>query len=337
MKPLAAVLALAFAAPVLRRTGCASVRRARSGHDGSRQRSRAVAGRQASSRSRCARPTTTRTRARTASGSCPSGGGKPLRADRQGAERDQRRAGRTMARRVLPRAEGRRQPALARRCEGRRGAGRRPRCALDVNNFKLSPDGKHVLLSIDVFTDCAATLACTKKKLDARKADKASGTVYDKLFVRHWDTWADGRRSQLFIADARRRRQDRRRAASAEQGHRRRRAVQAVRRRHRIRVLAGWRDGLLRRAHRRQDRAVVDELRHLLGAGRRLGRAEEPHRRQPGLGRLSAAVGRRQDAVLPRDEARRLRGGPLRHHGDRSRHAARSAKSTRSGTARHRR
>jgi dipeptidyl aminopeptidase/acylaminoacyl peptidase len=77
--------------------------------------------------------------------------------------------------------------------------------ALDVNNFKLSPDGKHVLLSIDVFNECGddaqGILACTKKKLDERKADKASGMVYDKIFIRHWDTWADGRRSQLFIAD----------------------------------------------------------------------------------------------------------------------------------------
>jgi dipeptidyl aminopeptidase/acylaminoacyl peptidase len=71
---------------------------------------------------------------------------------------------------------------------------------IDVNNFKFSPDGKRVLLSLDVFTDCG-DLSCTKKKLDERKADKASGTVYDTLFIRHWDTWADGRRSQLFIAD----------------------------------------------------------------------------------------------------------------------------------------
>jgi dipeptidyl aminopeptidase/acylaminoacyl peptidase len=61
-----------------------------------------------------------------------------------------------------------------------------------------------VLVSVDVFPDCASdadVLACTKKQLDARKADKASGTVYNSIFVRHWDTWADGRRSQLFIAD----------------------------------------------------------------------------------------------------------------------------------------
>jgi dipeptidyl aminopeptidase/acylaminoacyl peptidase len=75
---------------------------------------------------------------------------------------------------------------------------------LDVNAFKLSPDGKRMLLSIDVFPDClsgADAIACTKKKLDDTKNDKASGVVYDKVFVRHWDTWSDGRRSQLFIVD----------------------------------------------------------------------------------------------------------------------------------------
>ncbi len=63
---------------------------------------------------------------------------------------------------------------------------------LDVNAFKLSPDGKRLLVSIDVFADCAGPadiLACTKKRLDERKADKATGTLYHKLFIRHWDTW----------------------------------------------------------------------------------------------------------------------------------------------------
>jgi dipeptidyl aminopeptidase/acylaminoacyl peptidase len=72
---------------------------------------------------------------------------------------------------------------------------------LDVGAFKLSPDGSKLLLSYEVFTDCA-DLACTKERLDGRERDKSTGTVYDKLFVRHWDTWADGRRNQLYIADA---------------------------------------------------------------------------------------------------------------------------------------
>ncbi|HKU17787.1 MAG TPA: hypothetical protein VJP80_00790, partial [Candidatus Saccharimonadales bacterium] len=70
---------------------------------------------------------------------------------------------------------------------------------LDLDAYKLSPDGKSVLLSYAVFTDCN-DLACTKERLDGRAKDKSTGTVYQKLFVRHWDTWADGRRSQLYIA-----------------------------------------------------------------------------------------------------------------------------------------
>lgn len=70
---------------------------------------------------------------------------------------------------------------------------------LDFNDYRLSPDGSHVLFSMNVFTDCP-TLACTKTKLDARGANKATGRLFTRLFIRHWDTWMDGRRSQLFIA-----------------------------------------------------------------------------------------------------------------------------------------
>jgi dipeptidyl aminopeptidase/acylaminoacyl peptidase len=69
---------------------------------------------------------------------------------------------------------------------------------VDVNNFKLSPDGGKLLLSIDVEPACAATLCVDPKK---EVPTKASGVLYDKLFVRHWDTWSDGKRSQLYITD----------------------------------------------------------------------------------------------------------------------------------------
>ncbi|GAP65012.1 dipeptidyl aminopeptidase/acylaminoacylpeptidase [Mizugakiibacter sediminis] len=72
------------------------------------------------------------------------------------------------------------------------------RYPLDVDNFTLSPDGTHVALSMAVYTDCA-DLACTKQRLDAREKDKATGRSYDRLFVRHWDAWSDGRRSQLYV------------------------------------------------------------------------------------------------------------------------------------------
>jgi dipeptidyl aminopeptidase/acylaminoacyl peptidase len=70
---------------------------------------------------------------------------------------------------------------------------------LDLGGYKLSPDGDRALLSYEVFADCA-NLACTHERLAAREKDKASGTLYTKLFVRHWDTWADGRRNQLYAA-----------------------------------------------------------------------------------------------------------------------------------------
>jgi dipeptidyl aminopeptidase/acylaminoacyl peptidase len=69
---------------------------------------------------------------------------------------------------------------------------------VDIDNYRISPDGRQLLFSAQVFTDCK-TIACTAARLEAIKNDKATGRVYDRLFIRHWDTWSDGRRSQLFI------------------------------------------------------------------------------------------------------------------------------------------
>ncbi|MCA9699305.1 MAG: S9 family peptidase, partial [Myxococcales bacterium] len=48
--------------------------------------------------------------------------------------------------------------------------------------------------------DCA-DLQCTVDRLAAEEADPATGVVYDRLFVRHWDTWKDHRRSMLLAAE----------------------------------------------------------------------------------------------------------------------------------------
>jgi len=70
---------------------------------------------------------------------------------------------------------------------------------LDVGTLKVSPRGDRLALTIEVFPDCA-DLACTVERFKARKKDKSSGRTYDQLFVRHWDTWADGTLSTLFTA-----------------------------------------------------------------------------------------------------------------------------------------
>ncbi len=70
---------------------------------------------------------------------------------------------------------------------------------LDVESFRISPAGDRLAMSLSVFRDCA-DLACTRQRLDAKDKDKASGKLYDRLFVRHWDTWKDGRNNVLFSA-----------------------------------------------------------------------------------------------------------------------------------------
>ncbi len=66
---------------------------------------------------------------------------------------------------------------------------------LDVGSFEASADGKTLVVSLAVYPDCT-TIQCT---LDRNARPKVpSGVVYDKLFVRHWDTWADGTRNHLF-------------------------------------------------------------------------------------------------------------------------------------------
>ncbi len=68
---------------------------------------------------------------------------------------------------------------------------------LDVGTFRIAPKSDRVLVSVEVYPDCAG-LDCTKQRLDAAAHRTAHGILYDKIFVRHWDAWSDGRRSQLF-------------------------------------------------------------------------------------------------------------------------------------------
>lgn len=72
------------------------------------------------------------------------------------------------------------------------------RLPLDVGTFKLAPNSSKLAISAEVFPDCA-DFACTANRLSANAKLKQTGAVYDRLFIRHWDTWSDGRISQLFV------------------------------------------------------------------------------------------------------------------------------------------
>jgi dipeptidyl aminopeptidase/acylaminoacyl peptidase len=68
---------------------------------------------------------------------------------------------------------------------------------LDVGNLVIDPTGHAIAFTLNVFPDC--NVAETRARLDAQEARLASGRIYDRIFVRHWDTWKDGRRSHLFV------------------------------------------------------------------------------------------------------------------------------------------
>ncbi|MBE0460377.1 MAG: S9 family peptidase [Candidatus Aminicenantes bacterium] len=69
---------------------------------------------------------------------------------------------------------------------------------LDVGNLLVSPDGKHIAFTMEVFPEHSKP-ECTKKKLDEIASTKSTGRIYEKIFIRHWDTWKDGRRSHVFV------------------------------------------------------------------------------------------------------------------------------------------
>ncbi len=72
------------------------------------------------------------------------------------------------------------------------------RLPLDAGNLVVAPDGQRIAFTLEVFPDCP-TLECTTRRLEQAQQRRASGRVYERLFIRHWDTWKDGRRSHLFV------------------------------------------------------------------------------------------------------------------------------------------
>ncbi len=70
--------------------------------------------------------------------------------------------------------------------------------ALDVNAYRLSPGADRVAVSLAVFPECG-DIACAVDRARAVADDPSTGQVYDRMFVRHWDTWADGTQNHLFV------------------------------------------------------------------------------------------------------------------------------------------
>ncbi len=72
---------------------------------------------------------------------------------------------------------------------------------LDVNAYRLSPDASKVAVSLAVYPTCD-DLACSVARRTEAGERKSTGMVFDRMFVRHWDTWNDGTQNHLFVVNA---------------------------------------------------------------------------------------------------------------------------------------
>ncbi len=73
---------------------------------------------------------------------------------------------------------------------------------VDVGNLQWSPIGQHIAFSAEVYPD--ATIEETAKR-DKEKTDSpVKAMKFDRLFIRHWDTWFDGKRGHVFVVPVRR-------------------------------------------------------------------------------------------------------------------------------------
>jgi len=70
-----------------------------------------------------------------------------------------------------------------------------------VGAFRFDPEGKRLVLTAEVWPDCGADAPCNRKKDEAMEKGKMKAHVADRLFIRHWDAWEDGKRTHVLVMD----------------------------------------------------------------------------------------------------------------------------------------
>jgi dipeptidyl aminopeptidase/acylaminoacyl peptidase len=92
------------------------------------------------------------------------------------------------------------------------GASQVTHLSTEADGELVSPDGKYLLVTSNVYPDCGTSAAvafddaCNQKRLDAEKQNKVKASLITGLLYRHWTTWEGNRRSHLLsvsLADGR--------------------------------------------------------------------------------------------------------------------------------------
>ena len=301
------------------------LRRARPGEDGPRFLAGAVAGRpqggvrQAHGRLRCQQGHARRCGSRTCS-----------RATRRRRCASRRKAGTSIRRRSRPTA--RRSTSSARRsgvqqlyahARRRRHAEAADRLRAGRRQLQVVAGRQAVALGVETYSPTARPTSPARKKTLRRQSRQEQGHRRGVRPHVHPPLGHVGGRhacNRLFVAPLRRQGAGATAATAGRRRRRRRRAFQTVRRHQRVRMVARWRRRSCS-AHARPTHGEPWSTNFDLYqvSCRRQRRGEEPDRGQSGVGHRPGLQRRRQDAVLPRDEAPGLRGRPLRADGDGSR------------------
>jgi len=71
------------------------------------------------------------------------------------------------------------------------------RLPLDVMAYRLTPDGRRLVVALDAYPDCP-DIACSRARDEAEARDRASGQFFDGSAPRFFDTYEDGRFAHLF-------------------------------------------------------------------------------------------------------------------------------------------
>ena len=224
-------------------------------------------------------------------------------ADHRARDRTTTRAGAPTARRSPSSraAAARRRSGSCRSTAARPGSS--PSCRSTSPGPIWSPKGDKIAFAAEVYPGKTPEETAAKDK--EKEAAKSKVRIYDRLMIRHWNAWDEGKRSHLFVADA----QDRRGAGPDPQA-RGQHPPCPVRRLDRLRLVAR-RQGA--RLHRRagQGPRLVHQHRHL-DRPRRRRRAEEPDRGEQRGRRPAGLLARRQVPRLrqpgPRRASRRTSG-----------------------------
>jgi dipeptidyl aminopeptidase/acylaminoacyl peptidase len=76
------------------------------------------------------------------------------------------------------------------------------RISTEADGEIVSPDGKYLVLTSNVYPDCTSAAgafddACNQRHLDAEKQSKVKARLITGLLYRHWTTWEGARRSHI--------------------------------------------------------------------------------------------------------------------------------------------